>query len=70
MLTFPFCSAKQLASMIRRKKIGSLELLDLFLDRIERYDSEINAIIFKDIEAARKRAKAADRALENDGIYL
>jgi len=69
MLTFPFCSAKQLASMIRRKKIGSLELLDLFLDRIERYDSEINAIIFKDIEAARKRAKAADRALAKGLVW-
>ena len=53
MLTLPFRSAKQLASLIRRKKFGCLELLDLYLQRIERYNSEINAVIFMDIEAAR-----------------
>jgi hypothetical protein len=29
MLSLPFRSAKQLASLIRQKKIGCLELLDL-----------------------------------------
>ena len=63
MLTLPFRSTKQLASLIRRKKIGCLELLDLYLKRIKRYNSAINAIIFMDVEAARKRARAADKAL-------
>jgi amidase len=63
MLTLPFRSAKQLASLIRKKKIGCLELLDLYLQRLERYNPKINAIIFKDVEGARKRAKQADRAL-------
>ena len=63
MRTIPFRSTKQLASLIRRKKIGCLELLDLYLQRIKRYNSRINAIIFMDVAAARKRARAADRAL-------
>ncbi|CAB1076928.1 amidase [Alkalispirochaeta odontotermitis] len=70
MPNFAFRSAKQLASLIRRKKVGCLELLDYYLERIERYNDRINAIIFTDIKAARKRAKAADRAVargENRG---
>ena len=69
MLALPFRSTKQLASLIRRKKIGCLELLDLYLERIERYNSEINAIIFMDIEAARKRARAADEAFARDELW-
>ena len=56
-------SATELASLIRRKKIGCLELLDHYLARVERYNPELNAVIWKDNEKARKRAKAADAAL-------
>jgi amidase len=59
----PFRSAKQLAMEIRRKKIGCLELLDLYLARVERYNPKLNAIIATDLDGARKRARAADRAL-------
>ena len=69
MADIPFRSAKQLASLIRRKKLGCLELLDNYLDRIERYNSKLNAIIFMDVEAARKRAKAADRALKRGEVW-
>jgi len=62
-------SAKQLASQIRRKKVGCLELLNLYIERIENYNSRINAVIFTDIQAARKRARAADRALANGEIW-
>jgi len=60
----PFQTAKQLASAVRRKKIGCLELLDLYLKRVETHNPAINAIIAMDIEGARKRAKAADRAVK------
>ena len=69
MLSLPFRSAKQLASLIRQKKIGCLELLDLYLQRVERYNPKINAIIFKDVEGARKRAKKADRALARKEVW-
>ena len=63
-LALPFQTAKQLAAAVRKKKIGCLELLDLYLKRVEAYNPELNAIIATDIEGARKRAKAADRAIK------
>jgi amidase len=69
MLPLPFRSAKQLAALIRQKKIGCLELLDLYLKRVERYNPKINAIIFLNIEGARKRAKQADRALARKEVW-
>src|SRR5437773_419605 len=63
MLDTPFQSASALASLIRRKKIGCAELLELYLARVEKYNPMLNAIIATDLEGARKRARAADRAL-------
>jgi hypothetical protein len=63
-LALPFQTAKQLAAAIRKKKIGCLELLDLYLKRVEAFNPELNAIIASDIEGARKRAKAADKAVK------
>jgi len=60
----PFRTAKQLASAVRKKKIGCLELLDLYLKRVETHNPSLNAIIAMDVEGARKRAKAADRAVK------
>jgi amidase len=57
-------SATELASLIRRKKVSALELLDHFLARIETYNPKLNAIIWMDRDKARKRAKAADAALK------
>jgi amidase len=57
-------SAVQLAALIRRKKIGCLELLDHFLARVETYNPKLNAIVWLDKEKARKRAKSADAALK------
>lgn len=56
-------SATELASLIRRKKVGALELLDHFLARVDRYNPRLNAIIWIDRDKARKRARAADAAL-------
>jgi hypothetical protein len=41
----PFQTAKQLAAAIRKKKIGCVELLDLYLKRIEAYNPALNAVI-------------------------
>ncbi len=56
-------SATELARSIREKEISSLDLLDIYLDRIQRYNGQINAVVALDIEAARARARAADEAL-------
>src|SRR5207244_1010974 len=63
MLDAPFRAARQLAADIKKKKIGCLELLDLYLARVEKYDGALNAIVVRDFERARTRARAADRAL-------
>jgi len=69
MLDIPFRSAKQLAADIRRKKIGCLELLDLYLARIEKYDGALNAVVVRDFDRARSRARAADRALSKRDVW-
>ena len=63
MRAIPFRSGKELATDIRKKKIGCLELLDLYLSRVEQHNPALNAIVAMDVEGARKRARAADRAL-------
>jgi amidase len=69
MLDIPFRSAKQLAAEIRKKKIGCLELLDLYLARIEKHDGALNAVVVRDFERARTRARAADRALARRQVW-
>jgi amidase len=69
MLDVPFRSATQLAADIRKKKIGCLELLDLYLARVEKYDPAINAIVVRDFDRARRRARAADRALARGEVW-
>src|SRR2546426_1366302 len=69
MLDVPFRSARQLAADIKKKKIGCLELLDLYLARVEKYDGALNAIVVRDFERARARARAADRALAKRQVW-
>ncbi len=64
-----YSSAKKLAARLRRRSIGCLELLDFYLGRIQRYNPALNAIIAMDIDGARKRAKAADRALRSGKVW-
>jgi amidase len=69
MLDIPFRSAKQLAADVRKKKIGCLELLDLYLARVEKYDGALNAVVVRDFDRARTRARAADRALARRQVW-
>jgi amidase len=68
-LPLAFQSARQLASALRRGRIGSLELLNLYLSRIERYNPRLNAIIAMNLDAARKRARQADAALRKGVVW-
>jgi amidase len=63
MLDVPFRPARQLAADITKKRIGCLELLDLYLARVDKYDGALNAVVVRDRDRARARARAADRAL-------
>src|SRR5882672_4519717 len=64
-----FRSAKHLASDIRRRKLGCLEALDLFLARVDRFNPQLNAIVASDVEAARRRARQADAALRKGKVW-
>lgn len=55
--------ACELASMIKNKKISCRELLDHYLDRVEKYDGDLNAIPIRDFARAQSRADEADVAL-------
>jgi amidase len=58
-----FRSAVELVDAIRRREVGSRELLDHHLARVERLNPRINAVVTLDVERARRRADVADRAL-------
>ena len=60
MTDLAFRSATELAAAISAGEISSLELTDLFIDRIERYDADINAVVVRDFERAREAAREAD----------
>src|SRR4051795_3944585 len=53
-------SATELAAAIRAKELGSRELLESFVDRIERLNPAINAVVTLDLDRARAAADAAD----------
>ena len=54
---------------MRRKQVSALELLDLNLARIERFDGAIRAVPVIDVERARERARQADAALAKGNIW-
>lgn len=56
-----FFPAWQLAELTRTGKIGCLELLDHCIDRVERLDARIGAVVVRDFARARSRAQALDR---------
>ena len=56
-------TAAELAGMIDRREIGCEELLNLYLERVERFNPKLNAIIVLDADGARERAREADAAL-------
>ena len=55
-----FASVSEMLEALNKHKISAVELLDLHLCRIERYNPVLGAIVTLDIEHARQAAKAAD----------
>ena len=58
-----FKPAIELAQMIRDKEISSVELTQYFIDRIERFDAMLNAVVVRDFDRALSAARNADDAL-------
>ena len=62
MLPLHFQSATQIAQQIASGSLSAREALEHFLDRVDRLNPSINAVILQDRPAARARAEAADAA--------
>ena len=55
-----FKSATELVSLLRARKIGAVELLYLHLERYEKYNRTINAVVAIDVDGAMQAARQAD----------
>jgi amidase len=60
MTELAFVGARELVRSIRKKELSSVEVTEYFLQRIERYNGPLNAVVTVDAEGARKAALAAD----------
>lgn len=60
---FAFQSAVNLVKAIKDREVSSSEVLELYIERYERFNPQINAVVDTDFENARKRAKQADEAI-------
>ena len=58
-----FASATELAAAIQRREISAVDLLQLYLERVDRYNETLNAIVVDAREEALEQAAAADDAL-------
>jgi aspartyl-tRNA(Asn)/glutamyl-tRNA(Gln) amidotransferase subunit A len=58
-----FADATTLGRLIARKQISSLEITNLYLERLERHGPKLGAVVTILHERARSEARAADRAL-------
>ncbi len=64
-----FQSASELANAIKIQKISSVDLLEIYIERTNRLNPRINAIISTDFDNARKKAQKADNALKKGEIW-
>ena len=56
----PFASAVALAEQIRRKEVSAVEVVSAYIERMDRYDPEINAIVWRNDEEVLRAAAEAD----------
>lgn len=63
-MQFHEMSSFALAEGIRNRQFTAVEVLEHFLDRIDRYNPALNAIVVLRADEARRQAQAADAAVE------
>jgi Asp-tRNA(Asn)/Glu-tRNA(Gln) amidotransferase A subunit family amidase len=63
-----FASVLELANLIWHRKITSVALTEMYIDRLKRYDSKLHFVITLLEDRAMAQAKAADEDLDN-GLY-
>ena len=57
-----FSDAATLASRITKGEISAAELLEHYIDRVDKHNPDINAVVCQQLDKARARAKEADEA--------
>jgi amidase len=57
-----FASASSLARLLDSRQLSATELIEFYLERIDRLNAPINAVVTLDAERATGRARAADEA--------
>ena len=62
----PFLSGSELAAAIRNRKISASAALEAMIDRVERFNKPLNAVIVKDYKRARSRARAIGDLCNDD----
>jgi Asp-tRNA(Asn)/Glu-tRNA(Gln) amidotransferase A subunit family amidase len=58
-----FASVRELAELVRSKKISSLALTHMYLERLKRYDSTLKFVVTLTEDRALAQAKSADREI-------
>ncbi|MEM7777288.1 MAG: amidase family protein, partial [Pseudomonadota bacterium] len=64
-----FKSASEIAHAIQSRSLTAEAVLDHFLDRVTRYNPQLNAIIWMNADAARERAHQADQAIADGKVW-
>src|SRR2546430_9920174 len=65
-----FTPARQLARLIRARKLSATEVVHAFIAQIERVNPSVNAIVTFTPELALKKAKSADRGRPLAGLPI
>jgi Asp-tRNA(Asn)/Glu-tRNA(Gln) amidotransferase A subunit family amidase len=63
-----FASVRELAELVRTKRVSSVALTEMYLERLKRYDPKLKFVVTLTEERARARAKEADREIA-EGKY-
>jgi Asp-tRNA(Asn)/Glu-tRNA(Gln) amidotransferase A subunit family amidase len=58
-----FCTVRELGELVRRKKVSSLALTEMYLGRLKKYNTKLNFYVTLTEERALNQAKEADREL-------
>jgi amidase len=59
----PYTTVTEFARLVRDKQVSPVEIVDTYLDRIERHNPAVNAIVWLDAEASRTAAADAEAAV-------
>jgi Asp-tRNA(Asn)/Glu-tRNA(Gln) amidotransferase A subunit family amidase len=63
-----FASVRELAELVRTKKVSSMALTEMYLDRLKRYDPTLKFVVTLTEDRARAKAKEADQEI-SQGKY-